>query len=491
MTGISTDNYNEAGISYDQLGNIVTLQRTYGATTPIDNLTYTYTNSAGSYTNQVQSINDIAPDASGYGYKPGTYTYQYDMNGNMVTDASKGLSMTYNILNLPQVVTIPAGTDTYYYDASGRKLRKVSTAGTGATTDYIDGIEYDTGVLTFIQTTEGRALYNGGSPNYEYNLTDHLGDVRLSFDTHLITPTVDQQDDYMPFGYEISRSLITSPKNEYLYNKKELQEDLQLYDYGHRYYDPVRVQWTTIDPYAEKSRRLSPYNYVADNPIKSIDSQGDTIIVTQAPDRVGQPDEYGHNTITITVIGKVVNESSTSFTDQEMSNFVSRLNGAITNDYTVNDEDATSEVSSNLTVASANNPVRANDLVVRIVDPDKMPKDNKGGYYEAGKVAGSTPYGGNVIYISSEIVNSTPATSGPNATAGLSDISENTLERTGAHEFGHSANLNHPKPPGSMPGNLMNTSDSPDAGTKIIGKQINQILQDYIHKKLNIGPQKL
>jgi len=33
-----------------------------------------------------------------------------------------------------------------------------------------------------------------------------------------------QQDDYYPFGLEISRNAF-SPKNEYLYNKKELQEE--------------------------------------------------------------------------------------------------------------------------------------------------------------------------------------------------------------------------------------------------------------------------
>jgi len=276
MTGISTDNYNEAGISYDQMGNIVTLQRTYGTTTPIDNLTYTYTNTAGSYTNQVQSINDASPDASGYGYKSGTYGYLYDMNGNLQQDNSKAISnISYNVLNLPQVFTLSSGTDTYAYDADGRKLRKVSTAGTGATTDYIDGIEYDTGVLEFIQTTEGRALYNAGSPNYEYNLSDHLGDTRLTFDTHIATPTVVQQDDYYPFGYEINRN-VSNPKNEYLYNRKELQEELQEEDYGARFYDPVTGRWNVIDAYAEHPDQidLSTYAYVGNNPIDRTDPDG-------------------------------------------------------------------------------------------------------------------------------------------------------------------------------------------------------------------------
>jgi len=104
--GTSTDNYNESGITYDQLGNIQTLQRTWNSTTPIDNLAYNYSNSTGNYTNQVQSITDASTDISGKGYKMGTFSYQYDMNGNLTQDNSKGVSLTYNMLNLPQNATL-------------------------------------------------------------------------------------------------------------------------------------------------------------------------------------------------------------------------------------------------------------------------------------------------------------------------------------------------------------------------------------------------
>ena len=249
----STDNYSETGVTYDLNGNITALQRTAGTTTAIDNLAYTYTNSAGTYTNQVQSITDAATDASGKGYPSGTFTYGYDANGNINADNSKTLTIsTYNELDLPQNLTKSGASITYTYDASGRKLRKVSTVGAGTTTDYIDGIEYDSGAIAFVETEEGRAILSGGTVNYEYNLTDHLGDARLSFDTHVATPTQTQQDDYYAFGYEISRGTTTSPKNEYLYNKKELQEEFTEYDYGARFYDPVMVRWNTIDPMAEK-----------------------------------------------------------------------------------------------------------------------------------------------------------------------------------------------------------------------------------------------
>jgi RHS repeat-associated protein len=84
-----------------------------------------------------------------------------------------------------------------------------------------------------------------------------------------------QENDYYAFGYGIQSTQQTiSPKNEYLYNHKELQEETGLYDYGARFYDPVIGRWTSVDPLAEKMRIYSPYNYGDDNPIRNIDPDG-------------------------------------------------------------------------------------------------------------------------------------------------------------------------------------------------------------------------
>jgi RHS repeat-associated protein len=43
-----------------------------------------------------------------------------------------------------------------------------------------------------------------------------------------------------------ANSYVSSPKNYYLYNKKELQSEIDEYDYKHRFYDPVVGRFTSV-----------------------------------------------------------------------------------------------------------------------------------------------------------------------------------------------------------------------------------------------------
>ena len=108
-----------------------------------------------------------------------------------------------------------------------------------------------------------------------------MGNIRTVLDE---SGGVVQKTDYYPFG--LAHSTGALDKNKYLYNGKELQDDILSgtefgnLDYGARFCDPMIGRWHVVDPLAEKSRRFSPYAYVANNPMKYIDPNGMEIIVT-------------------------------------------------------------------------------------------------------------------------------------------------------------------------------------------------------------------
>jgi RHS repeat-associated protein len=89
-----------------------------------------------------------------------------------------------------------------------------------------------------------------------------------------------QEDSYDPFGMTLAEQhdeRAGEVLNQYLYNSKELQEDLGLnwYDYGARMYDPALGRFFTQDRFAEKYSDFSPYQYAANNPVSYIDVNGD------------------------------------------------------------------------------------------------------------------------------------------------------------------------------------------------------------------------
>ncbi len=157
--------------------------------------------------------------------------------------ASDGISklMSYYLLNLPATVGSVA---TYTYDATGNKLHNTGSDGSW---DYINGITYFNNAIKYITTEEGRATPNGGGYTYQYDLKDHLGDVRVTSGQYNNAVRVLQEDEYYAFGLRKS-DYDYSNNNRHLYNGKELQVDLaNQYDYGARFYDPVIGRWSTSD----------------------------------------------------------------------------------------------------------------------------------------------------------------------------------------------------------------------------------------------------
>ncbi len=262
-------NFDVSIITYDKNGNIQTLQRN-----TIDDLDYDYLG------NQLTRVEDVTSNTQGFknvSSTVGTREYSYDKNGNMVSDTNKGISeIVYNYLNLPQQVTLDNGnTIQYTYDAAGIKHRKTFD---GKEWTYVGAFHYEKEAsesvadLEFIQHSEGRVLKSGSNWNYQYNLTDHLGNVRVTVNEF---GNVVQRDGYYPFGGTFNSS-ATSPENLYKYNGMEEQKEFESYLTDYRTYDPWLGRWGQIDPKVNEFE--SPYAGMSNNPLKFADPLGDTVI---------------------------------------------------------------------------------------------------------------------------------------------------------------------------------------------------------------------
>ncbi|MCX6221336.1 MAG: RHS repeat-associated core domain-containing protein [Bacteroidia bacterium] len=174
-------------------------------------------------------------------------------------------------MNLPTYIGTSA-TIGYFYDAFGNRLKKTF----GAVTSYYRGNVLKINGSAIVMTGEGRAVKNG-TWSYEYDLKDHLGNTRVSFAASNGTALPKQYKDYYPFGMEMAKWYVNDASaTKYLYNGKELQDELGLrwYDYGARFYDPSIGRFHTLDPKAEAYSFQSPFAYAANNPIKFVDVNG-------------------------------------------------------------------------------------------------------------------------------------------------------------------------------------------------------------------------
>jgi len=296
LSTVSYNNFYNEETAYDLNGNITRMWRntknSSGTAEQIDNLVYSYEG------NRLTSVSDISQNPSGYPYFPVPNTIGYDNgssdgNGNMTSHIDKGINaIEYNFLNLPSAIKESPGTKKeittqYAYRADGVKIekyyRKTNTQQTENTL-YLDGFQYTMSniqikgsELKFVPTSEG--YFDFIKNKYIYHYTDHLGNVRLSYQNNGSGAEIIEENNYYPFGlkHEGYNALSGNAAYKYKYNGKELQET-GMYDYGARMYMPDIGRWGVIDNKAEKHFPFSGYNYAINNPIKYLDPDGNDVV---------------------------------------------------------------------------------------------------------------------------------------------------------------------------------------------------------------------
>jgi RHS repeat-associated protein len=195
-------------------------------------------------------------------------------------------------LNLPYKITGEENDEMQIlYNADGALLQRKYIANqiTKNKIDYIANKEYHLDTLKIIHHDNGRIISNNSIFDYEYNIKDHLGNIRVTFsdmDNNNIISNNDirSRNDYYAFGLKMKTPLANNEdgvtKNLYGYNGKEVwgEMDLGLSYYGFRLMDHAIGRFTSIDPLASKYTNISLYAYVANNPLNAIDPDGKEIV---------------------------------------------------------------------------------------------------------------------------------------------------------------------------------------------------------------------
>ncbi|WP_333624252.1 DUF6443 domain-containing protein [Sphingobacterium siyangense] len=191
----SHKDYTASSITYDDRGNILTMNQRGNITNPInmDQLQYTY----AANSNKLVKVKDNVTAASTGtlpDFKDGAdlgIEYTYDANGNLILDENKQMTVEYTYLNKPSKIDVSGkGTISYVYDAVGNRLKKTvhdNVANTTEVWDYIGNFVYKDNVLQYILNEEGRSrpeVVTTGAQSgqtkfvYDYFIKDHLGNVR-------------------------------------------------------------------------------------------------------------------------------------------------------------------------------------------------------------------------------------------------------------------------------------------------------------------------
>ncbi len=216
-----------------------------------------------------------------YGARPhavlfvGNYALAYDANGNMTerNNATGSQVLSWNISNqLAKVEGVGGGytdTTTFVYDCDGRRIAK--TAGT-TTTVYPNKYYEKTGteVTTNYYLGDRLVAVKKGSA-LEYIHQDHLGSTSVS--SNGSTGAETSSNKYLPFGGARS-STGTLPTDKKFTGQR--LDGTGLYFYNARYYDPEIGRFISPDTKQDWKvpDSLNRYNYVHNNPLKYIDSDG-------------------------------------------------------------------------------------------------------------------------------------------------------------------------------------------------------------------------
>jgi RHS repeat-associated protein len=254
-TGVGNSPYTQT-YSYDAIGNIASKS---------DVGTYAYT-----YNNQPHAVRAA-----------GNITLDYDLNGNMTYRQISGgprLDFTYDFDNKPTVIK-KNNIDyiAYTYDGNGQRVRK-SNLYTGQETLYFGEAYELRGTVEVFHIFAGsqRVVSIRSDGNEQYYHPNHIGSASVITDAK---GNQKEQIEYLPYGTYRQRTDYDGsfPDVNYTFTGQEDDDELGLYNYKARLYDPVLGRFISPDsivPEPGNAQSLNRYSYCLNNPLIYIDPSG-------------------------------------------------------------------------------------------------------------------------------------------------------------------------------------------------------------------------
>jgi|GEM_PF-2012448 len=321
--GIAIDDFKE-DYEYDANGNILLLKRNaYGESPKMDELSYTYESKANGYNRNTNKLSHVTDAVGANAWEDiesqESGNYSYDEIGNMINDRSENISSISWTLygKVKQVIKADGAITTYWYDASGNRIRKSS----GNKTTYYSRdaggnvmaiYEKDQSGLRVIERPihgsdrigqRNQTIYIdsdlAASSDYryfkgdsDYELKNHLGNVlavvsdntiavessELPGTVGYIKAFVITANDYSSFGAIQPGRSFNSKTYRYGFNGKEKDDGGEWgstkYDYGLRIYNPGIGRFLSVDPLSGEYPWNSTYAFAENDVVRSIDLEG-------------------------------------------------------------------------------------------------------------------------------------------------------------------------------------------------------------------------
>ena len=227
----------------------------------------------GKALNQYSKFNDLPLeyDTNGNLSAKGSRLFAYDYRNRLVR-SSKGddaVTFTYDIFGRQTSRTDISGTQNFFY-AGDQKIEERNASGQ-VTKQYVWGNSIDELLRLDI--------YNGSSSTPYYVHTDNIGSTtaitdssgnlveRVTYDVYGLPTFTDA------LGQTLKKSTI---RNTTLFQGREYDYDLGLYNYRARYFDPTMGRFLQTDPLGYQDS-MNLYQGMGMNPVNFVDPRGKRI----------------------------------------------------------------------------------------------------------------------------------------------------------------------------------------------------------------------